>query len=111
MARLGQQASKVRIELTVHGALERPRSKSRARQDAEHTHIPLPSWAPHPSEFLSTRPCVTNWVEHSFAYQLQPTVARLKRAMESLADGFDLKSSDGREIHWILHGLNQLEEA
>ncbi|KAI0432500.1 hypothetical protein F5Y09DRAFT_329571 [Xylaria sp. FL1042] len=90
---------------------KRPRTQSGDQRNTEHRDIPLPSWVPHLSQFLLTRPCVTNWVECSFAYQFQPTVARLKGAMESVADGFDLKSSDGREIHWILHGLNQLNEA
>ncbi|KAI4864550.1 hypothetical protein F4820DRAFT_423100 [Hypoxylon rubiginosum] len=31
--------------------------------------------------------------------------------MESVTGDFDQKSSESREIHWILHGLNQLDEA
>ncbi|KAI1420503.1 hypothetical protein F5Y12DRAFT_772567 [Xylaria sp. FL1777] len=88
-----------------------PRTQPGDHQNAQHVNIPLPLWAAHLSRFLLTRPCITNWVECSFAYHLQPTVARLKGAMESVAEDFDQKNSDGREIHWILHGLNQLDEA
>ncbi|XXG99676.1 hypothetical protein Hte_006017 [Hypoxylon texense] len=74
-------------------------------------NVAIPSWAPYLSRFLLARPNITNWVESSFSYRLQPTVANLKRAIESVAGDFDQRISESREIHWILHGLNQLDEA
>ncbi|KAI0410830.1 hypothetical protein F5X98DRAFT_381374 [Xylaria grammica] len=89
----------------------RRRAHSGDQWNTQHVNAPLPSWAPHLSRFLLARPCITNWVECSFAYHLQPTMARLERAMGSVAGGPDQTSPESREIHWIQHGINQVNEA
>ncbi|KAI0164594.1 hypothetical protein GGR57DRAFT_497469 [Xylariaceae sp. FL1272] len=71
----------------------------------------LPEYIAHLSMFLLSRASVTNWVESSFAFQLRPSVERLRAALESVAAQFDQKSPETRELHWVHNGLTQLDEA
>ncbi|GAW19621.1 hypothetical protein ANO14919_091090 [Xylariales sp. No.14919] len=108
---LGEKHQKYALDSPSILSQSRRRAHSGDQWNTQHVNVPLPSWAPHLSRFLLARPCITNWVECSFAYHLQPTMARLERAMGSVAGGPDQTSPESREIHWIQQGINQVNEA
>lgn len=70
----------------------------------------FPVWVPHLSRFLLCRAAVTNWTESSFHYHMTPTLKRLTDSLRSLAQEFPETTPESREVHWIVHGLNQLSE-
>jgi hypothetical protein len=82
------------------------------RHDLE-TFIPAsqPVWLPYLSRFLLSRPSVTNWVQACYAFHLVPPVWKLINPMLALAHRTSKSTAEGREIHWVLHGVVQLRDA
>lgn len=71
----------------------------------------IPGYLPHLSRFLICRKAVTNWVESNYHYHLMPSLQRLIPQLHSLASLHPTTSAESREVHWVLHGMDQLAKA
>jgi hypothetical protein len=70
-----------------------------------------PAWMPYLSRFLLRRENFTTWVESSYCYRLTPSLRQTLRIVQDIARDTDQDTGAQREIHWVLHGLNQFAEA
>ncbi|KAK8043917.1 hypothetical protein PG994_012755 [Apiospora phragmitis] len=74
----------------------------------ESSDVRVPPWVPYLSRFLLSRPNVTNWVFSSYRYNLEPVIPDLVKAIALMSHNYGQATPAGRELHWVVQGLNQL---